>query len=73
MTKLTTISCTLVLFTAVAHAGDPKAGAPAIPKPAMEAPKPSQEIADLGKGITGSWKCTGTGVMGGQTMQVKGT
>jgi hypothetical protein len=44
-------------------------------KPAKppEMPKPPQEIADAIKARAGTWKCTGTAEMGGQTGDVKAT
>ena len=41
--------------------------------PKLEMPKPPQEIADMGKGMVGTWKCTGSGTIGGTTMDFKGT
>jgi hypothetical protein len=67
------ITLALITATSIATAGDaPKAagsGAPATPKadakadkaapPAAEMPKPPQELADVGKAMTGTWKCKG--------------
>ena len=66
----TTLSIAIALslgLTSVALAGDAKAPAPAAadkkeaPKK-MEAPKPPQELADMGKMMAGTWKCTGKAV-----------
>ena len=59
-------------LSGLAVAGDPAKGAPApkdtktappadkaTPPAAMEMPKAPQELADMAKGMTGSWKCTG--------------
>lgn len=74
MTKLTTISLTLTTFAAAAYAGDAKQDAKPAPAPAMEMPKPSKEVTDMGKAMTGTWKCTGTALMGpGNMADVKGT
>lgn len=67
----TNISIALALslgLTSVAVAGDAKAPAPAAPAKKeeakkMEAPKPPQELADMGKTMAGNWKCTGKAVM----------
>jgi hypothetical protein len=50
-------------------AAEKKAAPPAKP----EAPKPPKEIADAIKAMAGTWKCTGTAEMGGQTGDVKAT
>jgi hypothetical protein len=83
MTMIKNIALALVSVAAVsglALAGDPKAGAPApkadAPKatptaPAkMEAPKPPQELADMAKGMAGTWKCTGKAL--GEDMKTMG-
>jgi hypothetical protein len=80
--KLSMISFSLAMLAGTAFAGDPKAGAPATPpkadaskdagKPA-EMPKPPQEIADFAKAMAGTWNCTGTAEMGGQTGEAKAT
>lgn len=54
----------------------PAAAKPAPPAEAAkppEMPKPPQEIADTIKAMAGTWKCTGTAEMGGQTGDVKAT
>src|SRR5438552_2761234 len=66
-------------FASVAVAGDAKAPAPAKdakkeePKkdakdakaapPKMEMPKPAPELAEMGKTMSGTFKCTGKGIM----------
>jgi hypothetical protein len=43
-------------------------------KPAdMQMPKPSKELIDLGKNMTGTWKCTGKAYMAGKPMDMTGT
>ena len=83
---LTAISFTL-LVAGVAYAGDPKAGAPGQPpdkkapdakaekvaEPPKEAPKPPAELADMAKGMAGTWTCTGQADLGGKLVDVKGT
>ena len=71
MIKFTVAMVSMVAVSGLAFAGDPKAGAPA-PKadakdakaPAadakkMEMPKAPQELADMIKGMQGTWKCSG--------------
>ena len=41
--------------------------------PAMEAPKPAQEVADMAKGMVGTWKCTGQATHMGNTADFKAT
>lgn len=73
MKSIKNISIALAMtagLASVAVAGDakaPDAKAPATPAKAepakkMEMPKAPQEIADMGKMMTGTWKCTGKAV-----------
>jgi hypothetical protein len=71
MTKFS-IVCVVLGMTGVAIAGDAakdsktpvpagKAEPPKMPPaPAMEAPKPAAEIAEMAKSMAGSWRCDGT-------------
>jgi hypothetical protein len=52
---------------------DKKAPEAAKPAPAMEAPKPPQEVADMAKGMVGTWKCTGQATHMGNTQDFKAT
>src|SRR4051812_31545177 len=45
---------------------------PVMPKP-PEPPKPAQELTDMIKGMTGTWKCTGQAEIMGTMMDVKAT
>lgn len=74
-----------LLVSSVAFAGDPpKGGAATAPAPGPadakkmmapppEAPKPPQELTDMAKAMSGTWKCAGKAEMGGVTGDVKGT
>ena len=67
MKKLTFTFCALAGMTALGlAAGEDKK---------MEAPKPPQEIGDMMKSMTGSWKCEGTfaGMGGGAAMKYTST
>ena len=67
MKKLTMTFCAMAgMTTLVLAAGEDKK---------MEAPKPPQEIADMMKAMTGSWKCEGTfsGMTGGAAMKYTST
>lgn len=61
MMKFSTIAIALVSMTSFALAGDaPKTAAPVKAEaPKMEMPKAPQELADMAKAMTGTWKCTG--------------
>ena len=52
-----------------ATAAPAKAPAP----PAMDIPKPATEIGDMAKAMTGTWKCTGSGMMGAAELKFTGT
>src|SRR5262245_51772022 len=54
-------------------AGKPAEKAPAPPAAMPELPRPPQELADLAKTMTGTWRCTGTADMGGTMIDVKST
>ena len=62
-----TIILAMVLgLGSVAVAGDgkdAKAPAPKAPDKAMEMPKAPKEVADMAKAMTGTWNCTGKGIM----------
>ena len=62
---------TVAGLSGLAVAGDPKAATGAAATPAkMEAPKPPQELADMAKNMTGTWKCTGQAL--GEDMKTMG-
>ena len=57
----------------LAAAGDGK-DAKAPPAKAMEMPKAPKEVADMAKGMMGTWNCTGKGMMpDGMSMDMSGT
>jgi hypothetical protein len=71
LTQLTVATLTMVGMAGFAVAGDTKADPKAAPKaaepakaapPAMAMPKAPQELADMMKGMAGTWKCDGTGM-----------
>jgi hypothetical protein len=74
MTKLGTLSISISLsisaLTATALADKSEPPAPIKPAPPAEAPKPAQELTDLGKKMAGKWKCTGTGDVRGTPMEL---
>jgi hypothetical protein len=81
LTQLTVATLTMVGMAGVAVAGDTKADPKAAPKAAEPAkapaaapamPKAPQELADMMKGMAGSWKCDGTS-MGMDGKEVKFT
>ncbi len=51
----------------------PDAKAPDAKAAPMEMPKPAKELVDMGKQVSGTWKCTGTASMGSAPLDVKGT
>lgn len=72
----------VLMFAGVATADDmakkapeTKKEAPKAPEaPKMEAPKPSQEVTDMAKAMTGNWNCAGKWTMDGKTwVEFKGT
>ncbi|MEO8550551.1 MAG: hypothetical protein ABI678_11280 [Kofleriaceae bacterium] len=60
-----------------AFAGDPAKPADSMkkaPPPAMEIPKPAQQVTDRAKMMTGTWKCDGTSMgMDGKDAKFSGT
>ena len=75
MTKLSLIPISLALVAGIAHADAPKgekAEKQVAAKP-PEMPKPSQEMVDMIKGMSGTWKCTGQAEIMGTMMDVKAT
>lgn len=80
MRNLGKILFALALLAGIAHA-DSKAGSGSAATPSTATPpaakppemKPPQELADQAKAMAGTWNCTGSADLGGQTYDVKGT
>lgn len=75
MKNLLTITALLALAsTATADDKKPVDAKKAPEAPKMEAPKPSQELTDMGKNMVGNWKCTGKAMgMDFKGMTIKST
>lgn len=71
MTKFSMVLVTMISVSGLAFAGDATKPAPA---PAMELPKPAQEVTDMVKSMAGTWRCDGTATgMDSKDMKFKGT
>ena len=69
MNKVALISLSLASLVGIAVKAPVPTTPPVAPKPA-EAPP---ELAEMAKGMAGTWKCTGQAEMGGQMLDVKAT